>query len=242
MSTAGARTAQVEALIAREPAGLGGAAGTADHLQRLCRAAARALPAAGAGVSIMTEAGAHGVAAASDGLSALMEELQFTVGEGPCLDAHASRRPVLAGDDAAMARWPGYAPAVHDHGVRAVFAFPLRVGGARLGVMDVYRDAAGALSSDALTQALTFAEVAARILLDGQEQAGAGDAAEGLDEALEYRFELYQAQGMVTVQLGVPLAEAMLRLRAHAFASGRPLQDVARDVLAQRLTLDHDIP
>ena len=239
VSTAGARTAWVEALVAREPAGRGGAAGTADRLQRLCRAAARALPAAGAGVSVMTEAGAHGTAAASDRASTLMEDLQFTVGEGPCLEAYASRRPVLAGDPAAMARWPGYGPAAGEHGVRAVFAFPLHVGAARLGVMDVYRHAAGALSHDALAQALTFAEVAAGILLDGQELAGAGDAADG---ALGHRYELHQAQGMVTVQLGVPLAEAMARLRAHAFTHDRLLHDVARDVLAHRLILDHDTP
>lgn len=98
----------------------------------------------------MTEAGTHAVAAASDQASALVEDLQLTLGEGPRLDAWTSGAPVLAGDAAAMARWPEYAPAAHELGVRAVFAFPLQVGAAPVGVMDLYRDAAGALSRAAL--------------------------------------------------------------------------------------------
>ena len=74
----------------------------------------------------------------------------------------------------------------------------------------------GTLSAEELAQALTFADVATSMLLDGQEQAPAGAAADGLDEALEYRLELYQAQGMVMVQLGVSLVEALAVLRAYA--------------------------
>jgi hypothetical protein len=216
--------------------------GVVGALQRLCTVAAGALSASGAGVSVMAEDGARGVAAASGPASERIEELQFVLGEGPCIDAFASRRPVLVPDltDGTTHRWPAYTPAVHDEGVRAVFAFPLQVGAARLGVFDVFRARAGPLSAAELRQAFTFTDLAVRTLLDGQDHATAGGAADGLDEAIEHSPELFQAQGMVMVQLGVSLAEALVRIRAHTYAENRRLNDVARDIVAHRLRFHPD--
>jgi hypothetical protein len=185
----------------------------------------------------MAEDGVRGVAAVSEPACEPLEELQFTLGEGPCLDAFAGRSPVLVPDlsDGAMRRWPGYAPALHDRGVRAVFAFPLQIGAARIGALDVFRDEPGSLTDGEFRDALTFADVAVTTLLDGQEQAPPGAAADGLDEVMEQRAELFQAQGMVSVQLGISLTDAMARLRAYAYAQDRPLGEVARDVVARRL-------
>ncbi len=185
-----------------------------------------------------------GVAAASDPVSRALEELQFTVGEGPRADAHDARRPVLETDlgVGGMLRWPGYAPAAYQAGVRAVFAFPLQVGAARLGVLDVYRRQAGSLSAVSLAQALTFAEVAVQQILDAQAHAAAGQVADGLAEALGYRHVVYQAQGMVMAHLGCSLVDAMARLRAHAYTTDRLLTDVARDVVAGRLRVEADSP
>ncbi len=237
--------AQVQALIENESLSDGEEAGTVSWLRRLCGAASRALPASGAGISLMVDGDSMGVvAAASDGSSRVLEELQFTLGEGPCMDAHSSRRPVLASDlrHTDSMRWPVYSPAAFDQGVRAVFAFPLQMGAARLGVLDVYRDRVGPLSADALSQALTFAEVAVSTLLAGQESGPDDFADTHLGDALEYRSVLYQAQGMVMIQLGVSLEEAIVRLRAHAYAHDRSLGEVTRDVVERRLTLERDEP
>ena len=145
--------------------------------------------------------------------------------------------------DGAMARWPVYAPAAHDGGVRAVFAFPLQVGAARLGVLDVFRARPGRCRPTNCAQALTFADVAVTTLLDGQDARRArARPPTGLDEAMDYRAELFQAQGMVMVQLGVTLAEALARMRAYAYAENRRLGDVARDIVARRLRFDRDHP
>lgn len=241
-TTADSRRAQVQTLIAAEPSAPEDPHGTAGALRRLCSAAVRALPAWGAGLSLMTDAGVRGVAAASDPSSERIDELQFELGEGPCVDAFTSRRPVLEPDLATggTARWPVYSAAAHREGARAAFAFPLQVGAARLGVLDVYRERAGVLSTEELAQALTFADVATTMLLDAQEQAPPGAAAAGLDEAMEYRFELYQAQGMIMVQLGVSLVEALVLIRAYAYSHDRDLADVARDVVTRGLRLDED--
>src|SRR4030095_7694090 len=120
---------------------------------------------------VMADKGVRGVCAASDPGSERLEDLQFTLGEGPCIDALASRSPVLVPDlaDGAMMRWPAYAPAAHDRGVRAVFAFPLQVGAARLGVLDVFRDRAGTLQPEELREAVLLADVTVAALLDQQE-------------------------------------------------------------------------
>nr|WP_245806278.1 GAF and ANTAR domain-containing protein [Cryptosporangium aurantiacum] len=192
-------------------------------------------------MSVFTPDSVRGMCAASDPRSERLEELQFVLGEGPCVDAFDSRRPVLVGDLAedGMARWPMYAPAVHDHGVRAVFAIPLQIGGARLGVLDVFRDRAGALSSEQLTDALTFADVAVSALLDEQDGLGAAGRA-GITDAVEHRAELFQAQGMVMVQIGGTISEAMARMRAYAYAESRGLSEIARDVVTGRLSFEQD--
>lgn len=241
MTGPGGRLAHVRALIADEKPASDDKPAAVGLMQRLCRAAARALPASGVGVSLITDTDSQVTVAASGALTERIEELQFALGEGPCLDAHAARRPVLTSDLLAGGqRWPGYTRAVQDLGVRAVFAFPLQIGAARLGAMDVYRDEVGGLSDDAVTLALSFAEVATLTLLDSQREAGEVDGM--LWDAVDNRYEVFQAQGMVMVQLGVPLEEAMVRLRGYAYSRDRRLGEVAKDIVAGRLILEPDEP
>lgn len=229
--------------IGAEPARPSDQPELAGQLQRLCRAVARALPATGVGVCLMSPAGAHVTAAASDDASAVLEDLQLTLGEGPCLDAYAAGRPVLEPDLAAATggRWLGYGPAALEQGVRAVFAFPLMAGTSALGAIDVYQDRVGPLSTEAVDRALGFAEVASTDLLAAQQRAGdEGAAAE--PDALDSGYIIYQAQGMVMVHLGTDLDDAMSRLRAYAFATGHPLSTVAEGIVTRRLVLEADSP
>jgi ANTAR domain/GAF domain len=233
------RVVWVARLVADEPVRAGDRGGVVGTLRRLCSAAERVLSASGVGVNVVANEGMRGVAAVSEPAYQAIEELQFTLGEGPCRDAFASHRPVLVPDlsGEAMVRWPGYARALHASGMRAVFAFPLQVGAASLGALDVFRVEPGALTAAEFRDALTFADAAVTTLLDGQERAAQGAMADGLDEVTERRAEVFQAQGMVAVQLRVSLADALARLRAHSYAENRPLGDVARDVVARKLSL-----
>jgi hypothetical protein len=210
--------------------------GTSDLvglLQTLCRTLTVNLALLGAAVNLMSATGSNGVAAASDEKCKALDELQFTTNEGPCHDAYADRRPVMTPDLRSVpgGRWPGYATASLDAGVRGVFAFPLQIGAARLGVLDVFAEEAGSLSDEQVAIALTFAQIATEILLDGDLITPAGELEPGLATALDYRSEIYQAQGMVMVDLGVDLAEALARMRAHAFSHGIALIDLARDII-----------
>jgi len=244
VTTPQAQASAVVALVEAEAApALTAAPSVVSWLHRLCRAAVRALPASGAGISLITEAGVGAVTTASDDVSRSLEELQFTLGAGPCLEAFSSRIPVLEPDLSARSldRWPAYAVAAHALGVRAVFAFPLQVGAARLGALDIYRIETGSLSQQALAQALTFADVALDALLDAQASSGPGHVPDGVERSLDSHYVVYQAQGMVMVDLSISLSEAMTRLRAHAFSHDCPLNVVAADIVAGRLRLDRDV-
>ncbi len=127
--------------------------------------------------------------------------------------------PDLAGESGA--RWPAYSSAAVQHGVEAVFAFPLRIGVAQLGVLDMYRARPGELSYDALELAQAFARVALTGLLDVHDSIGSEQLAQELTQASHYRVEVYQAAGMLQVQLGVDSEAALVRLRAEAFLQGR---------------------
>jgi hypothetical protein len=230
----------VWSLVAEEPVVAGEAPALTGWLDRFCRAAARNLPASAAGVSVMTSEGDPAVVAASSEFARDVEQLQFTLGEGPCQDAYAQRQAVLVPQvTATLTRWPGYAPALLQHGVRAVFAFPLQVGGSRLGALDLYREQSGPLSDAAVVQGFAFAEVATTTLLDSQDRAGL-DVDPDHGAVLGAPLVVYQAQGMVHVQLGIGLGQALGRLRAYAFSHDRSLSDVARDVVARRLVIEPD--
>ncbi|QWZ08754.1 GAF and ANTAR domain-containing protein [Nocardioides panacis] len=210
------------------------------RLQRLCRAATRDLTASGVGVSVMSRAGGVVATAASSPRSSRVEELQFELGEGPCLTACRTGSPVLVPDleQTVAVTWPGYASAALSHGVQAVFAFPMQDGATRLGALDVYRERPGELSDWAVARALGFAEVAMDTILEG----GGVAAVDGSDvwDQQDVGFEVYQAQGMVMVQLAVPPEEALARMRGYAFAENRSLREVAHDIVARRLVLESD--
>ena len=235
------RLARAEALVSDEDELSSDQPAVAGWLQRLCRVAARELPAFGVGVVLLSDEQDVVTAAASGAVSSTMERLQLTLGEGPGLTAYRARRPVLVPDlgGSGGTDWPAFARSAALQGVRAVFAFPLQVGGARVGAMDVYRDSAGEMPTPMLSQAALFADLVTDKLV-GAEATSSGTAR--LVDDIGTSYEVYQAQGMVMIQLGLGAGDALARLRGHAFAHGLPLSQVASDVVSRRLILERDGP
>lgn len=197
-------------------------------------------------LTLMTGDGSHAVAGVSDERAREYEEIQFSLGEGPARDAFASGRPVLVADlESAFVRWPGYSPAAVRAGVCAAYSFPVQLGAMRFGVLTLYDGTLRSLTAHELTQGLIFAEIATDTLLESPaaDSSGSADgsvADRGLRQALHFRSEVYQAQGMLMVQLGVTLAEALARMRAHAYAAGLELDDLATGVLDGSVQLSRD--
>jgi hypothetical protein len=204
---------------------------------RLCEVARDLAQASGAGVMLMSGDVQQGSLCATNDVSNLIEELQYTLGEGPCVDAYNDNRVVVEPDlmQPRTKRWPAFAPPVVAAGVRALYAFPLHVGTVRLGALDLYRDRPGSLDADQYADAMVLAELIASWVLDMQARAPAGFVAEELERDADFHLVVHNAAGVVSVQLGVSIAEALIRLRAHAFSHDRSLRDVAEDVVARRL-------
>jgi GAF domain-containing protein len=204
---------------------------------RLCEVAAEVTGVSGAGIMVAEGNLPQGSLCSTDPVSALIEDLQYSLGEGPCIDAHNSGRPVSEADLAAptVSRWPAFGAPALNGGVRAVFGFPIRIGAVRLGALDLYRDQAGPLSDDQYGFAMVMADVAARTILSLQAGAPPGTLAAELDAGAELHLVVHQAAGMVSVQLDISVTEALLRLRAHAFATGTALAQVAEEVVSREL-------
>jgi GAF domain-containing protein len=207
--------------------------------RRICQLCVQMLSVSGAGISMVTRTGNRGVVCATDEVSARIEDLQFTLGEGPCVDAAQFGAPVMVPDlrtpdDIVVDRWPAFLEGAGAAGVRAVFAFPLRIGAINVGVLDAYRSVPGPLRDGELRAALLAADAAALALLD-IDTASDDLFSDDADARSTYQLQVHQATGIVQVQLGVPTEEAFLMLRARAFTLGRPLVDVATDVVARRL-------
>lgn len=186
------------------------------------------------------------VAAASHSSAKSVEALHFAHGEGPAREAYRLGRPVLASDLAtSFGRWPGYTSTAGERGVASVHCYPVGLGAIRFGVLSLYNNRPTTYTPRQIGSALVLVDLAVEILLDavpmGQEGVGASDDQSSVGLAMLIAGDLpasvYQAQGRVMVDHGVSLAEALLRLRAHAFSSGRELTDLADDIVAGRLRL-----
>lgn len=221
-----------------------GAAPDGSGGERLCLTCAELFDVDGAALSLLLSDVTAGTFAASSRQSRDVDALQFSTGEGPCLDSVASGRPVLVEDlRQADRRWPLFVEGALAQGVSAVFALPVVVGASTVGALDLFRSTPGPLSEHGLWGARRAAELARLPVLDligrvESDVAGGGDGSTQL-RSLD-RAEVHQATGMLMVQLGVDASSAVARLRAHAIAEGRTMSDVAWDVIGRRLTLPRD--
>lgn len=166
-------------------------------------------------------------------------EAEVTFGEGPALSALRTRCPVQAADLAdpeGAAAWPVFAAFAASRHVAAAFAFPVMMGAIVVGCLEVHRATAGPLTPQEWADGLLLADSAMLVLLRG----GPPDAArDPCADAVEARWAgVRQATGLVSVQLGSDLSTAFVRLRAHAYSTGRRLAAVADDVVARRLRFE----
>jgi hypothetical protein len=193
----------------------------------------------GAGIMLMSGDFPAGSLCTTDKVSARIEELQYTLGEGPCVDAHRNDRPTIEPDlmNPAYPRWVAFTGPAVAAGARAVFGFPLRVGAVRLGALNLYRDVPGQLSDDQHANALVMADIAAQAVLVLQSHASPGELAAALQVGANFQYVVHQASGMVAAQLNISVAHALMLLRAFAFGNERSLNDVANDVVRRTLQI-----
>jgi hypothetical protein len=225
------------ARVARVAAAL--AVGERDPSRSLCAASASVIGVAGAGVVLMSRGQALGNVCASNPWTEAVEDVQYALGEGPCVDAFRSHAPVLVPDLVQESdRWTVFRTGALEAGVQAAFGFPLLVGTICIGALDLYHDRTGPLTAEQFANAETVAHVASRTVLGWQAVAEVGSLAWQLEQVPLHRAEVNQAAGMVSVQARVSVDDALVLLRAYAFAEGQTVGPVAAEVVAGSLRFD----
>ncbi|MFJ9728448.1 GAF and ANTAR domain-containing protein [Streptomyces sp. NPDC101209] len=238
------RATEIErARIAHELIGAVGGLRPSDVPEALCRACCRLLPQA-TGLSVTVAGNNDGtgiVLCASDDVATRLADIQYTLGEGPSTEAVRLRAPVFAPDLSRppdTRRWPLFSVQAIKSGAQSVFSLPLAGAGQALGTLDLYRRAAGSLTGAHLRTALLVADAMtlAVVALDHASPAPEG-VVTWLAGAEADREEVHHATGMIMVRLGVSAEEALLRLRARAFAQGRTATEVARAIVDRTMDL-----
>jgi hypothetical protein len=229
-------------------AAMDGATGVLGAADQLCLSCVDVLDVDGASLSLVHDGASRGTFGSSGAMSRRLDELQFTFGEGPCLDAVSSGAVVFGEDlnDPAERRWPAFVEALLDDGVCAVFALPVAIASRPVGALDLFRRRSGPLVGDALAGARFAARLAMRPLLDLMTlNVDWDDAAQGSSVGWEHlapleRVEVYQATGMIVGALGVGADEALIRLRAYAFTHHMTASETAWAIVDRALPLDGD--
>lgn len=211
--------------------------GEQDPVVSLCAACAEVVGVAGAGLVLMQSGRMLGNVCVSDPVTSQVEDLQYTLGEGPAVDACETRAPVLVADLAAMdlARWPSFRDGALNAGFQSVFGFPLLIQSLCIGALDLYHDEAVTLTEEQIADALVVAHVASRTVLSWQNVATPNALAWQLEQVPAHRAVVHQASGMISVQAGTTVDDSLVLLRAHSFAHDRSIDEVAGDVIARRL-------
>lgn len=208
--------------------------------RRLCSTCVELLGVDGASVAVFADATRWGALCSSDALATTLLDLQQTLGEGPTLDAYHAGAPVseVALGNPQPSRWLAFCGQAHAAGSEAVFAYPLRIGAARLGVLTLHQRRPGPLTTSQHADAVVWADALTEFVLVIQAHAPPRVLAAPLEAVASYHAEVHQAAGMLAARFDISLSEALVRLRAHAYAAERPLADVARQVVAGELRIE----
>jgi hypothetical protein len=207
-------------------------------LATVCQAITTLLPVCGAAIVLMASGSTQGIASTADSLTASIQDLEFTLGEGPGIDAFSQIEAVCIHDmGSAISRWAFFVPAALGLGVRSIYSLPLRSGRMALGTVTLWSDRADGLDDSQQVDAALVADLVCGAVLTMQSETTSEALAWPLDLS-DHRIVVHQATGMISAQLGCTIDEALVRLRAHAYAAELPIDEVAKAVISRQLRFD----
>jgi GAF domain-containing protein len=208
--------------------------------QKICSVGAEVLEAQSVSIALVVSHAYSPVSASSD-LATLLDEEQFALGNGPTFDAQDGLGPVILEDTTAHRagrKWPAFNPIALKHNIHGVFAFPLRVGTAYLGVLTAYRTRPGEPTAGQYADGLILASLATAELVRHQAGVTSPDLADIFERGLYDQSALQVAAGMVAEYLNCPIVAALVRIRARAFADEKPVSEIARAIVAREIVLE----
>jgi hypothetical protein len=205
----------------------------------LCAVAAEFMALDGAGIALVNDGEDLTSLCTSNRAAGALMNLEITLGEGPAFDAsrgNAIEDINLLG--ATESNWNAYRPEAVALGARAVFGYPVRLGAIRFGALSLFRNSPGPLDSGQASDAYLLASVIGRAILAKQAGGSTENLVGELNGASMLDFRVHQAAGMLAVQGSTSVKDALVLLRAHAFASGVQLSELADRVVSRRTRFD----
>ena len=217
----------------------------ADAADHICQVCVSLLDVPAAAISLVCDGANVATLGASSVLARTFDEAQFTVGEGPGVDAVTYGSPMVVEDfaDPGEGRWPIYGQVMLSHRIRGVVAMPLTAGGRSFGALELFLTTPEPMHGDRWAATVVAADLAGPRLLDPvvDDLRHAADHPDGTVWAGLHtvaRADVAQATGMVMAQLNIESSEALLRVRAHAYLTGVAAADVAHAIVEHRLHLE----
>ncbi|WP_433273097.1 ANTAR domain-containing response regulator [Actinosynnema sp. CS-041913] len=202
-----------------------------EVLQQLVESASRVIPdAENVSVTVVGPDGAS-TAAATDERVVSIDTDQYSAGQGPCLEAARTQRPVRVTVEQGREKWPEFAAAAERAGVRAYLSAPLVVDNSVLGSLNLYSSVTSAF--DPFDEALLrlFTTAASTSITGFQRYERSRSLVTHLERALESRAEIDQAKGVLMAAHGISAQEAFQRLVDESQTRNTKLRVVARNLL-----------
>ncbi|MFI8565480.1 GAF and ANTAR domain-containing protein [Rhodococcus sp. NPDC078407] len=214
----------------------------------LTRAAVDVAGVDGGAVSLLVDgAVARDLLYATDSDAVRIDELQFTVGEGPCLDAFNTDTTIAIPDltdPAGTHRWPTFASdVVAELGAHSLMAVPITAHGAAVGVLELHRRTPGPYSLTQVEAARAIATALGPVILSELVPLGPSRTPSPGPPAGNYRMargDINVAIGMLSTRLSVPINDAAASLRAHAYARSTSISSIAHDIVNRTTDFDFD--
>lgn len=209
------------------------------YLQRLCEHAVELVEDADmAGVTVLDQEGKPSTAALTSRSVAVIDELQYRSGAGPCLDAAQYWEIVVADQDEALARWPGFAAEARTYGVASFLSIPLppfepgERTGERTGAVNLYGSRPDGFARSEVALMNLFTTAAGYAISSSERYRGAHQLALQLERALDSRAVIDQAKGVLMAVHGVAADVAFGMLVEKSQRSNRKLRVVAEKLLS----------
>jgi GAF domain-containing protein len=206
--------------------------GLAPALQQLTDAAKQLFRADAAGLMLIDAEGVLRWASASDQTAQTVEDGQERLAQGPCAVAFSQRLPAAIRNISLEPEWQEFTQVLVSEGICAALSVPVELDGGIIGTLDIYADKARDWDPSEVAALQAYAGLVASLLSAAVTAQVKGRLAEQLQAALEHRWLIEQAKGVLMGREDLDAQTAFERLRGAARSSTRRLADVARDVTA----------
>jgi len=206
--------------------------GLAPTLQQIADAAKQLFRADGAGLMLIDQEGQLRWASASDQTAQTLEGGLERLAQGPCAVAFSQRLPAAIRDIRTDPEWQEFTQVLVGEGICAALSVPVELDGGMIGTLDIYAADPRDWDPSEVAALQAYAGLVASLLSAATTAQVKGRLADQLQAALEHRWLIEQAKGVIMGRERLDAQTAFERLRGAARSSTRRLADVAKDVTA----------